>query len=160
MTKLRAKINHDSSSLTLLEKRTQLQIESIQIGESKIANLSVQSQLISKVSKDLKGLMIKFYTNWKKNNRSDENEKLRNELITTRSTLETLYKQLDDKDHIRNEFERLDESMKSLIDNKAAFKKVNVLENISYVKRIEEKSNSLIDKLQEANPPSGSNTNP
>lgn len=50
--------------------------------------------------------------------------------------------------------------MKSLIDNKAAFKKVNVLENISYVKRIEEKSNSLIDKLQEANPPSGSNTNP
>jgi hypothetical protein len=114
----------------------------------KVARLTVQAQLLFKVSKDLKGLMLRFYTNWSSNNKSNENDKLRQELINTRAELQSLFAQMSGSGNLKDDFQNMDNAIRELIDDKSAFKKIKATANIRHVKSIEEKSNTLIDKLE------------
>ena len=143
---LLAKKEEQSRTLTALEQRvTETNQEYDQI-QQQVSGLTVKSQLLSKISKDLKGLMVRFYTNWSKNNTKNENESLRAELVTTRQEMKRLYAQLGTDDY-KNEFESMDKAIGALIED-GAFRKVQVTANIKHVEDINKKSDILIERMQ------------
>jgi hypothetical protein len=140
-------IQHDSTNLLALQKNIKEKEHALKNINQKVTSLTVQAKLLSKVSKDLKGLMLRFYTNWSSNNKDKEYQQLRDQLINTRTEISDLFTQLG-TDHLRPDFEDMDRAIQALINDKGAFRKIRAIDNVNYVKKIEEKSNLLIEKLE------------
>jgi chromosome segregation ATPase len=136
-----------AQELTVVTEQVKQTNEAYHEIQQQVSNLNVKGQLLTKVSKDLKGLMVRFYTNWNKDVASNEHERLRNELISTRDELKRLYQQMESNDY-KDEFESMDQAIGSFIDDKSAFKKSKLMQNIPHVEDINKKSDVLIERMQ------------
>jgi hypothetical protein len=137
----------DTTTLGLLRITIKEKEDSLNHVSKKMANLTIQTKLLTKVSKDLKGLLLRFYTNWSANNKGKEYENLRDQLTKARNEISILFTQLN-AEYLRADFENMDQAIEDLINDKGAFRKIGAIKNVNYVKKIEDKSNLLIRKLE------------